>query len=756
MASLIGQTLGQYKIISLLGTGGMATVYRAHQESIERDVAVKVIHPNLGELENFIQRFRREAKTIASLSHPHILKVFDYGQFQDMAYLVMELLTGGSLADLIRKGSLSLETTGKMLDQVASALDFAHQAGIIHRDLKPQNVLLDTHGNAFLSDFGIAKIVEGESPLTQSGAVMGTPSYMSPEQWSGQNVDSRTDVYALGIMLYEMLTGKLPFIGNTPFALMHQHIYETALSVNEVNDSVPPAVAEVVNRAIAKDRENRFSTAGELAAAYRAAISGAPLPDVKPKRPVAPPVRLDAPTIITPPTTPEKQPSSGSRLLIPGVLAVLIGVAALLFFLSRGQQSGGTTTPTTAATTAVAMVMSSATSTLPPTTAATNTPTLPPTETKLPTVTSTIDSEGTLNAIVQETATGIQRATQLAATISARLTQTEQAKPTHTYTPSKTPTETRTPTHTFTPSDTPTITLTPSDTNTPEPTNTPRPTNTPTLRPTATMSPTVSLGLAYMAFEFGGEGTGTGKFDDLRYITVDGDGNIYTGEYSSARIQKFDATGKYITSWKPEEKTPLRGLAADRNGNVYAVRGGKVHKFDSNGKLLRSFGGTFAFYDDVTVLPDGNLLVAATSASTDDIVKLNSTNGAEMQRLKKAIGSQSDQVELDVRIAVDGLGTVYALGSFNKSVFVFSSSGKFQTRFGEFKSPDAVTVDNQSNVFVSDFGEIEVFDKAGKPLGSIKIPNSQGFQTYINDRNELFVAARDRVYKLIVSIPDSK
>jgi serine/threonine protein kinase len=198
MADLIGQQLGQYEITALLGEGGMAVVYRARQTTVKRDVAIKVIKHGLVDKGDFVRRFEREAQTVASLSHPFILKVFDYGQQGDSVYLVMELLTGGSLAGLIRRGPLSLDMTSRMFDQVASALDYAHRRGIIHRDLKPQNVLLDDEGNAHLTDFGIAKILSETTALTQSGMAMGTPSYMPPEQWQGRALDARADVYALG------------------------------------------------------------------------------------------------------------------------------------------------------------------------------------------------------------------------------------------------------------------------------------------------------------------------------------------------------------------------------------------------------------------------------------------------------------------------------------------------------------------------------------------------------------------------------
>src|SRR5258708_17620923 len=200
MSDMIGQRLGQYELIATLGQGGMATVYRARQLNVKREVAIKVIKANLAQTEDFIKRFEREAQTIASLSHPHILKLFDYGEHAGTIYLVTELLAGGSLSDVLRQRHLTLETVEQLLDQIAAALNYAHQRDIVHRDLKPQNVFVDENGHAFLADFGIARLMSDSSGLTQEGAAMDTPAYMSPEQWRGEPAGLPADIYALGII----------------------------------------------------------------------------------------------------------------------------------------------------------------------------------------------------------------------------------------------------------------------------------------------------------------------------------------------------------------------------------------------------------------------------------------------------------------------------------------------------------------------------------------------------------------------------
>ncbi len=274
MTDFSGKQLGQYSVVGVIGQGGMATVYRAHQETMDRDVAIKVITGQLASNPSFIARFERETRLIAKLQHPHILPVYDFGRDGEQVYLVMRLVEGGSLDVRLEGGALPLDKAAQMFTQIASAMTYAHNRGIIHRDMKPNNILLDSEDNSYLTDFGIAKMVAANTHLTASGAVMGTPAYMAPEQWRSEDIDARADIYSLGIMLYEMLTGKLPFNSETPFGMMYKHLDTMPPPPNLVNPHIPEAVGKVINRSIAKRREDRYATADDMARDLNAAISG--------------------------------------------------------------------------------------------------------------------------------------------------------------------------------------------------------------------------------------------------------------------------------------------------------------------------------------------------------------------------------------------------------------------------------------------------------------------------------------------------
>ncbi len=275
---LINQRLGQYEIAAVLGRGGMATVYLARQTSMDRDVAIKVMARELADDEQFIARFQHEAQVIARLQHPHILPVIDFGREGKNIYIVMRLVRGGSLDDRLKSGPLDLPLASRMLSQIASALTFAHEQGIIHRDLKPNNVLLDERDNAYLTDFGIAKMLAGTSKLTATGNILGTPAYMAPEQWRGEAVDARTDTYALGVVLYEMVLGQLPFSGDTPYTLMYKHFNDAPPPPRALNPDIHPAIEAVILKALAKEADARYQSteamAHDFAEAVRAVETG--------------------------------------------------------------------------------------------------------------------------------------------------------------------------------------------------------------------------------------------------------------------------------------------------------------------------------------------------------------------------------------------------------------------------------------------------------------------------------------------------
>jgi hypothetical protein len=272
MQDFVGKKLGNYEIVELIGRGGMAAVYKGFQPSMNRTVAVKVLAPQFSADESFIRRFKNEAQTIAQLEHKHILPVYDFGEEGGVLFIVMRYLEGGVLEDLITPEGMELTEVYKYFSQIASALHYAHGKGVVHRDLKPSNVMVDAQGDSFLMDFGIAKVLAGAEKLTGTGGVVGTPTYMAPEQCAGQEADSRMDVYALGVMLFEMLTGKPPFMADNPMALMLRHVNDPAPAPSEFKPGLSPAIDAVVLRALTKRPEERYQTVAEFAEAFRDAV----------------------------------------------------------------------------------------------------------------------------------------------------------------------------------------------------------------------------------------------------------------------------------------------------------------------------------------------------------------------------------------------------------------------------------------------------------------------------------------------------
>lgn len=264
MSDLAGATLGRYQVVGRLGRGGMADVYKGFQPSLDRYVAIKVLHPSMVEEAEFVQRFQREAKNVARLRHPNIIQVFDYDNQGDTYYMVMEFLDGPTLKAALeevhrRKEEMPLQVALRIVSDVGAALAYAHEMGVVHRDVKPANIMLDRSGRVILTDFGVAKMLTG-TKVTVTGTVLGTPAYMSPEQGMGEPGDSRSDIYSLGVVLFELATGRLPYDADTPLAVLLKHAHDPLPLPRAVNPDLPEEIERVILRSLTKDPADRYQT----------------------------------------------------------------------------------------------------------------------------------------------------------------------------------------------------------------------------------------------------------------------------------------------------------------------------------------------------------------------------------------------------------------------------------------------------------------------------------------------------------------
>jgi serine/threonine-protein kinase len=371
---MLPQNIGRYEIKAELGRGGMATVYRAYDPRFKRDVAIKVLPHEFLHDPQFRTRFEREAETIAALEHPAIVPVHDFGEEDGQPYIVMRLMTGGSLAGRLERGPLPLGEAARIFSCLAPALDKAHAKGIIHRDLKPGNILFDADENPCISDFGIAKLIEATATFTGTG-VVGTPAYISPEQARGEHsIDGRSDIYALGAIVFQMLTGKLPYEADTPMGIAIKHITEPTPHILETRPDLPRGCEDLIQKAMAKNRDERFSTASGLAEALTTVAAGAPA-----QPPLTPAAR---------PPTAQVQPAF--RLFRRGwIVAGVIGLAGLALgaalWLGRGPDRQVAAASPTLASTFAPSATQVATMLTPPTQTPAPTPTAPPTVTPTPT-----------------------------------------------------------------------------------------------------------------------------------------------------------------------------------------------------------------------------------------------------------------------------------------------------------------------------------------------------------------------------------
>ncbi|MGE5123962.1 MAG: serine/threonine-protein kinase, partial [Acidobacteriaceae bacterium] len=316
--------IGRYDIKSLIGQGGMSAVYLGYDPRSQREVAIKVLPPYYSHADKFRERFEREAFTIALLEHPAIVPVYDMGEEDGQPYIVMRYMSGGSLADKLKRGPILLRECVDMYLRLAPALDTAHSRGIVHRDVKPDNLLFDKYGNVFLSDFGLARLREtiGFANISD-GSIMGTPAYMSPEQIQGdRQIDGRSDIYSLGVVLYHMLCGSVPFNGNTAASVMMMHLVNPVPQICAMNSSLPVSVQAVLDTAMAKNPDGRYQTASEFAKALESLVTGVHRKLSLSNSDSMPTSRHGKrPTLVYPPKT-AVTPANGTRMAAPAVTPV--------------------------------------------------------------------------------------------------------------------------------------------------------------------------------------------------------------------------------------------------------------------------------------------------------------------------------------------------------------------------------------------------------------------------------------------------
>ena len=492
-AKLPVENLGKYRLIEQIGQGGMATVFKAADTETGWEVAVKVMSPVMAQDSQFTKRFKREAEVVMRLKHPLIVPVVDFGQDAGYAYLVMPLLEVGSLADKLKLGPLTPSEGGMLVDQLGSALEFAHEEGVIHRDVKPSNVLLDEKGNALLADFGLARIHDASVSLTGS-ALLGTPAYMSPEQARGEKASPASDQYSLGVILFQLCTGELPFQAETPMAVMLKHINEPIPLARLRSPNVPEAIERVILKATAKNPAERFGSMGEMNSAFQSALAHAqdpfnnPAPDIE-----VPPSSIAASIVVHEPEPLKRKRSRLLRVAAAAAVLLLLLLACPVAASGLMEMLDGAANPAEGSSLTVEDMSGPQLTALAGTIEALSTQLAAAggDETQSPeqiqtAVMATLAGDFEVLGELEGTATPLHSATPGP---SPTATKTFTAGPSPTA--SKTPTKTKTPTPgpSPTPSRTPTITYTPSPGPSPTATRTPIPSKTPTPSPFPSSTP---------------------------------------------------------------------------------------------------------------------------------------------------------------------------------------------------------------------------------------------------------------------------
>ena len=333
MPFVIGENIGPYRLVEQLGQGGMATVFKAYHAALDRYVAIKALHPALTNEPNFLARFQREAQVVARLEHPNIVPIYDYSEYEGRPYLVMKFIEGETLKARLKRGPLDKTELSRVVDSVGEALSYAHSQGVLHRDVKPSNVLLATDGRIYLADFGLARMAEAGESTISSDVMLGTPQYISPEQASGRrDLDNGTDIYSFGILLYELLVGKVPYIADTPYSIIHDHIYAPLPMPRASNPEISEAVERVLLRALAKERADRFPDISALLDTWHQAFQ-------EPSRPLAAPILAAAPEIVAPEPVVEESASEEPQVDVSNGQSYLSETRVAELSTSPGSQS---------------------------------------------------------------------------------------------------------------------------------------------------------------------------------------------------------------------------------------------------------------------------------------------------------------------------------------------------------------------------------------------------------------------------------